>query len=295
VKEREVPELRLRGAAEFGKFAMPAAVRQLDCTDYFVLPLRTSKVRNDVMTCATKAPGGFTDEQISSLRAFSVRVTPYAALHAERILAKTISQIYLGEKTGALVAEGHIRRGSVDFIEAAVWFSDLRNFTSNSESHSPAEIVTLLNTFFDAVDAAVRPRGGEILKLMGDAAMVVFRRDSGPDPCERALSAAREMHRVWPGSPTGCGADLILNSKFGIGLHYGRVIYGNIGAATRLDFTVIGRDVNIASRISAKCSDLGVGIACSEEFAKRSDSELSELGCHPLRGLDDCFELFDGQ
>ncbi|MDP6943911.1 MAG: adenylate/guanylate cyclase domain-containing protein, partial [Myxococcota bacterium] len=286
VKERMVGEVRIHPLADetFPRFNMVSELRTGGFTDYVVLPLRTSKQRDDVVTFATRAEGGFSVHEIELLRQVVVLTAPYAALQAERLLTRTISQAYLGSRTGRLVADGQLHRGAVRFLDAALWISDLRDFTAVSEAHPPKDIIALLNGFFEAVDEAVSPHGGEILKLMGDAALVVFPDDDGVDPCKRALDSAMTLLDTWPG-PKAATSELVASTRFGIGLHYGRVAYGNIGAEERLDFTVIGHDVNVTSRLASMCSGLNAAILCSDLFAARSGGDLDAFGDHPLRGL----------
>jgi adenylate cyclase len=186
------------------------------------------------------------------------------------------------------VLAGRVCRGDIVLMEAAIWFSDLRGFTQASTTIEPTELVAWLNEYFGAVAQPVEENGGEILKFIGDAMLAVFpvtQERSRAGCCEAALRAAvsgnaaldaLNARRVARGHP---------ELQHGIGLHVGNVEYGNIGADRRLDFTVIGQAVNLASRIESLCGKLGRRTLASAELAALAGGGLTPVGAFELKGL----------
>jgi adenylate cyclase len=187
------------------------------------------------------------------------------------VSARRLLDVYLGQNAAERVLSGGFRRGSGQLLTAAIWYCDLRGFTSLSDRLPTREVVPLLDRYFETVAGPVVARGGEILKFIGDAVLAVF--PTGPEgprsACERALAAAEESLRVV--------ADLRPLS-IGVGLHLGEVMYGNIGARERLDFTVIGAAVNEVCRVESLCKELSVPLLMTGRFAE----QLAHQGCVPL-------------
>jgi adenylate cyclase len=141
----------------------------------------------------------------------------------------------------------------------------------------------------------VTPRGGEILRFMGDAMLIVFpadrRGELGP-ACRAAVAAALEaFERAEQVNRQRC-RDGCPEIRFGIGLNAGKVVYGNIGAPDRLDFTVIGPAVNRAARLETLTKELGVPLLMTGSFAAALGRPTRSLGLQPMRGLDEPVEVF---
>lgn len=254
-------------------------------TDYLVAADRMGDGLQGV-TWATNVPGGFSDAQVelfvSSLPGLLLRIE----LLVTRDLVRTICTTYLGARTGPRVLAGDIHRGEVTTVDAVVGFCDLRGFTARSATLSPVEVTEFLNRWFDQIEAACAPRGGEILKFIGDAALVLW--PIGPDgdaaaACNAAIDAACDLTRN-----LAAEGDL----RGGLALHRGEVAYGNIGAAERLDFTVIGTAVNIASRLEGLCSTLGQPWLVSEAVAQHARAPLQARGAHRLKGVPEPVTVF---
>ena len=220
------------------------------------------------------------------LRVFGLAI---CKLSLSYTLRETLST-YLGQATASRVLDGQIRRGEGQTVSAAILLTDLRAFTALTDRIDPVRIVGWLDEHFDALGDPVAQSGGEILKFLGDGFLAVFPiADLGVRPCavcERALDAAEaalaanrslNAQRRAADLP-GLDADLVL--------HFGEVVYGNVGTSRRLDFTVIGRAVNEASRIEKLCDKLDRSLLISESFAERCGRGLVPLGTFPLRGLD---------
>jgi adenylate cyclase len=211
---------------------------------------------------------------------------PLAVLAARATLTAAL-EAYLGRRSAARVLAAPLRRDIGETIQAALLFADLRDFTALSESNPPAVVISALNAWFDRIAGAVHAFGGEVLKFIGDGLLAIFPVVGGSprDACNaalRAVSAARagmahldqERHRQ--GQPP---------LPFGAALHLGEMLWGNIGAADRLDFTAIGRAVNLVSRLSGLCRPLGKAVLVSGALAAETQAPLITLGTHVLRGI----------
>jgi adenylate cyclase len=180
-----------------------------------------------------------------------------------------------------------LRRGMSETIEAALLFADLRGFTALSESRPPSEVISALDAWFDRIAGSVHAFGGEVLKFMGDGVLAIFPVAGGSpraacDAALKAVAAARsgmahlDEARLREGLPP---------LPFGAALHLGGMLWGNIGAADRLDFTAIGPAVNLVSRLEGLCRPLEQEVLISGAFAAETAIPLIPLGEHALRGI----------
>lgn len=212
----------------------------------------------------------------------------------EQDTKETLARVYVGQDPGRRVCAGMVHPGQVVSIDAAIWFSDLRGFTSTSEGLEPEALIERLNAYFEVVAAAIYEAGGEILKYIGDAVLAIFPVSNNLDraaACRTAVAALRDVERRLAelnGRMRECGAP---EYAHGVGLHVGTTSYGNIGGRERLDFTVIGRAVNIASRIEGQCGPCGASALCSAEFRDLAGIGSKPLGAFDLKGVAGQIEL----
>jgi adenylate cyclase len=188
---------------------------------------------------------------------------------------------YIGSVTAQRILAGNVRRGHAESLEVALLLCDLRGFTELSNRLPSARVLQLLDVYFDQVVPTITKMGGEVLKFMGDSVLAFFHRDSAEAAAAVAVKSAvvalRRLARV-----SLPDADL----QAGIALHYGKVSYGNIGSGKRLDFTLIGPDVNLVSRIQASCNSGGQLLLMSQRFAGLLDStQTIPVGPYRLRGF----------
>ncbi|MGO1080391.1 adenylate/guanylate cyclase domain-containing protein, partial [Inquilinus sp. CA228] len=174
-------------------------------------------------------------------------------------------------------------------IRAALLCADLRDFTALSEAMAPAEVIATLDAWFDRIAGAVHAFGGEVLKFMGDGLLAIFPVTGTPaeagEACEaalRAVAAARAGMAHLDATRQAQGRPPL---PFGAALHLGEMMWGNIGAADRLDFTAIGPAVNLVSRLEGLCRPLGRAVLISGALAAETAAPLVPLGEHPLRGI----------
>lgn len=253
--------------------------REEGITDYFGTPLRFTFGEVHAAVWSTTAPGGFTDAHIVAIRSV---VAPLARVAEVRALTRTSSALldtYVGHKTGDRVRAGSIRRGDTEAIRAAIWLSDMRGFTALTDRAAPETVLETLNRYFDCQVPAITAHGGEVLKYIGDGLLAIFPVTPAVDAataCAEALGAAHEAR-----------AEIarVEGLRFGLALHLGDVLYGNIGSGDRLDFTCIGPAVNLAARLEKIAAREGHAVVASAEFALHCGAALTPLGEFDLAGF----------
>ena len=229
----------------------------------------------------------FSPDEIDHLRqAARFAAAPLAVLAVRATLMAAL-EAYLGRRSAARVLAAPLRRNIGETIQAALLYADLRGFTALSEANPPSVVIAALDAWFDRIAGAVHAFGGEVLKFIGDGILAIFP-VVGTSPrgaCDAALRAVS----------AACAGMAHLDSErrrqglaplpFGAALHLGEMLWGNIGAADRLDFTAIGSAVNLVSRLEGLCRPLGKTILISGALAAETDTPLIALGTHELRGI----------
>lgn len=203
-------------------------------------------------------------------------------------MAETLMATYLGRDAGLRVLHGEVHRGDIRTINAAILLSDLRGFTAMADRLPTGVLLPLLDTYMEAMCGPVEHHGGQVLKFLGDGVLAIFSdADAGRGTAGRALAAATEIRAAIAAINAGRAALDAPLMPLDIALHHGDVVYGNVGAADRMDFTVIGPAVNEAARMEAKCGELGVDILLSDAFVAGLPSRdgIVALGDHSLRGV----------
>lgn len=232
-------------------------------------------------------PRAFTEAEVSRLReAARFAVAPLAALLARATLTATL-EAYLGRRSAARVLAGPLRRDVGETIRAAVLYADLRSFTALSETMPPASVITVLDAWFDCMAGAVHAFGGEVLKFIGDGMLAIFpvTGDKPADACNAALRAVTSAQAGMAHLDVARREQGLPSLSFGAALHLGEILWGNVGAADRLDFTAIGPAVNLVSRLEGLCRPLGRTVLISGAVAAETTAKLVPLGTHPLRGI----------
>jgi adenylate cyclase len=252
---------------------------------YVCVPLCfTNGTRNGV-TFATRDPMGFDKRALSVLR--FVMPTLAAAMETRSVNQRldNVLRIYVGDEPHKAILSGTIQRGAVSRIRSAILFADMRGYTRISSELEPERAVEMLNNFFDCLVPPIEAEGGEVLKYLGDGLLAIFR-DHGDDTgqsAQAALSAAvAGLVKLDEANREGRFPTRI---EAGIALHHGEAAYGNVGSGARLDFTVIGRDVNLASRIAQMNKVLGEPLLMSQAFAEHLWGDPEMIGHHALDGF----------
>jgi class 3 adenylate cyclase len=239
-------------------------------------------------------PRPFTADEIEQLRrAARFAATPLAVLAARATLRATLDA-YLGKRSAARVLAAPLRRDLGETIQAALLYADLRGFTALSETAPPADVIAALDAWFDRIAGAVHAFGGEVLKFIGDGVLAIFPvvETSPRLACESALRAASAARAGMIYLNEERRAKSLSPLSFGAALHLGEMLWGNIGAANRLDFTAIGPAVNLASRLEGLCKQLGETVLVSGALAAETEMPLVALGSHSLRGIAAPCEVF---
>jgi adenylate cyclase len=270
------------------RFPLLDDLRGEGVTDYIALPLRFTSNSIHASSWTTKQPGGFSDDQLAALRAL---VRPLTRLIEIINLTRTASNLldtYVGNRAGERILGGQIRRGHADTMQAAIWLSDLRGFTALSDRLPAETVVDILNQYFDCQVHAIKAHGGEVLKFMGDGLLAVFpiadTIQDAQEVCGHVLEAARESRASVDAMHYPIG-EAVERFRFGVALHVGRILFGNIGGGNRLDFTCIGPAVNLAARLEKIAGRLRRTIVASAGFAGICQNQWTDLGEFPISGF----------
>ena len=277
------------------EYPLLTKLRGFGVTDYFALALNRTFRRFPVVTWATDRPSGFSDEDIAAFEEINPALAAIVETRAVRRMTENLLDTYLGPQAGRRVLAGQIQRAEGERLRAVIMMTDMRGFTALSDRLPGEEVIELLDDYFDAIVTPVAARKGETLKFIGDGVLAIFPAADDDDfssASVQALEAALEgLERLGIVNKKRREADRT-EVRIGIGLHLGEVIFGNVGAADRLDFTVIGPAVNLASRIEGLTKRLLRPILVSSAFAQICPRPLVSLGFHPVRGLFEPEEVF---
>jgi len=266
-------------------------------TDYFAFVEAFDDAGQDgvVGSWATDRPSGFSDGDLRALARIQQRLAVAFKVAIREQIARNVVDAYLGPEAGRQVLNGYIQRGDHESIHAVIWYGDLRHSTHLSETISPAAYLGMLNSYFDCTAGAVLEEGGEVLLLLGDAVLAIFR-TGGQDgdarsAAARALAAAEEAERRMRALNAGRAQRDEPVLEFGVGLHVGDVMYGNIGVPERLQFTVIGSAVNEVARLEGLTKELDRPLLVSRAFADLCPRPWSSLGSYPRPGVPEPLEV----
>ena len=277
------------------RFPLLSSLRAAGATDYLGCPLTFLNGWHQTVTWATDRPGGFADAEVAAITGLLPALGVVVEAQAMRRLTGNLLDIYLGRTIGRHILNGEVQRRQGEALRAVLLATDLRGFTNLSDGLPAGDLIELLDDYFDAVVSPIHAGGGEVLKFVGDGLLAIFALEDGADApavADAALTAAEDalaqldrlnLMRAEAGRRT---------IRIGIGLHVGSVIYGNVGAADRLDFTAIGPAVNLVCRLESLTKRVGRPLLASTDFAELCRSPLVGLGFHPVRGLGEPAEVF---
>lgn len=291
--------------------ALLIEVAERGYTDYLAIPLlKADGSASAVLIINTRVPEGFSAGDVDGFCALADFLAPVVEALGGVHVARTLLDTYLGRRTGERVLRGQIQRGEGEHIRAALWFSDLRESTRLSETLPLPDMLAALNQYFELVSAAVIPHGGEILRFIGDAMLIVFNDDGqnagartgnaetggvetdGIRACRSALEAIEDAYNALDVLNHRRKTQSLPTLSFGVGLHYGEVIYGNVGAPDRLDFTVMGAAVNETARLEGLTKSLHEPVLMSREFVTRASAPVHSCGEHQMKGFAAPREVF---
>jgi adenylate cyclase len=283
----------LTAPAKDGEFPILQDLRGEGYTDYIVHSVPFADGSHKALSLATRRPGGFQADEVKLFEAMIPAVAFNLEVQALRRTARTLLDTYVGQQSGGRVLEGQIQRGTGETIRAVIWLCDLRGFTNLSEALSRDALIDLLNSYFGPMCDAVASEGGEILKFIGDAMLAIFPiGDDAATTCKAALIAAERAQGSLKQENQRRGDAGLPRIEYGLALHLGDVMYGNIGSDTRLDFTVIGPAVNLTARIESMCRELGRQLLLSSDFVRAGGVAAQSVGTFSLKGVGADQEIF---
>jgi adenylate cyclase len=292
---RRLPRMRRRlaGSHAMVDFKLLEDLAGQGYTDYSAWLHAFDKTKDDgvVGSFCTARPQGFSDPDLAAMSRIQDALAVALKVLMREQLARNVLGAYLGEAAASRVLAGQIRRGDGQRIEAAIWYADLRGSTELADKSEPERFLETLDVYFEATAGAVMAEGGQVLLLIGDAVLAIFPVGDGSgegraEACGRALAAARrafsEIDRL---NAERVGTDAT-QLRFGLGLHVGELLFGNIGTRERLEFTAVGPAVNCAARLEEFAKQADRPAVASRAFADLvPDSAWSDLGTQTLRGL----------
>jgi adenylate cyclase len=301
--ENRQPSLRRRLDATYrrGEFPLLDGFRDQGVTDYIAFAervgesVRLGEGEGMVSSWTTDAPAGFSEEQVEMLAGIMPALTLAFMLRTTNRAARTLITTYLGSNAADRVLAGNIVRGRAQAIRAVVWFSDLIGFTRISDTVSPDVVLALLNDYAEAQVEEIEAHGGHVLKFMGDGILAIFPDDDTTRACARALDAAADLRRRIAALNERRQAAGLPVTDTHLALHVGELLYGNLGSARRLDFTVLGSALNEAARIETLCGSLEQAVIVSWAFAEAAGEArrlLVSLGRYAMKGIARPQELF---
>jgi adenylate cyclase len=300
MEERDSPARRLKQGADHVRFRYPEGDDLPDIADLWREGFRDLYGQSMVfrgawvggITWATRAEGGFTAVQLEFLEQLTPALTAVIEPLARDLVTATLLRTYLGKDAGDRVSSGQVRRGDQQTLRAAVWFCDIRGFTQLSATLPRQQLLDLINDTFEEIVHGLHAHGGQVLKFMGDGLLAVFTGDDEGAACRSAADAVTTVQGRLVELTNRRSSHGLTTADVGIGLHFGDVTYGNIGAPARLDFTVIGSAVNLAARVESLCGRLGVSALGTEAFAFRANAGWTKQGEHSVKGVDEPVEVY---
>lgn len=278
---------------EDSAFGIVPELKTAGFVHYFCIPIVLINGTNAWVTFATRQVTGFSTTDVAAI----ARLVPTLAIvidfRSTWVSLQSLLRTYVGAEPQQAILRGNTKRGQVSTIRSAMLFADMRNSVGHTANLSAEQAVGVFNALFDCLVPPIETRGGEVLKYIGDGLLAIFRESKDGPVCnaaERALMAAEDALRGIAKHNLAHPDSLPMH--VGIALHYGEAAYGNVGSGVRLDFTVIGRDVGLASRIANMNRPLGQSLLMSAPFVEKLRRPARRLGAYPARGFDQPLEVF---
>ncbi|MEM8876533.1 MAG: adenylate/guanylate cyclase domain-containing protein [Pseudomonadota bacterium] len=272
------------------EFGIVSDLRAEGVAEYFVGPMFHSDGRINVINFSTQSPGGFSESDKAIIRAVTPTFAVAVELVSGRFATRDVLSIYVGGAAADQIVAGTVHRGEVTRINSAIMMVDMRDFTRMTMDMTAEDSAELLNRYYDCVVPPIEEQGGTVLKFVGDGILAIFPDDAhGPqEACCRALAASYEaLARLPESCATGKRP-----FEIGIALHHGTAAYGNVGSGERLDFTVVGRDVNFTDRIGRLNKVLGEPLIASQPFSRTLGKPMRSLGRHVVPSFDEGIDAF---
>jgi adenylate cyclase len=258
---------------------------RLGATCYLVA--RIAAGHDGMISFVTRQPGGFTAQQEELIASSLPALAALVDSAVKDLILETVLHCYVGYAPADEIMRGNIRPGTMLDLDGAIWFSDIRKYSTHTQTTEPAALIAELNAYYECVVPIIYQHGGEVLKFIGDAILAIF-----PTHAERTRSAACSDAFAAATAANNAIAERALAFRHGIGLHVGAFQYGNIGSLRRMDFTVIGNEVNIASRIEGQCSVQQQALLMSAAFVESGCIAARAIARTALKGISGEADLF---
>lgn len=293
---------RLTVGGEWQEFPLLVDFEARGATDYYAQIVIFSSPeqawpRQDgcIFSWTTDQPGGFNESQIATLRWLGTRFGIIAKLDRREQTALNVVTTYLSAEAGRRVLDGQIKLGDGEVIPAVIWYSDMRQSTALADSLPRENFLGILNDYFDCTAGAVLDHGGEVLQFIGDAVLAIFPVDGIDDrahAARAALAAAHDAEKRLAALNTKRRESGEQSLEFGVALHLGELMFGNIGVPERVDFSVIGPTVNEVSRLEGLTKKLDRRILVSKPFADVLPVNWESLGSHQVQGVKTAMAVY---
>ena len=277
--------------SEKPKYALLEKLQEDGFTDYLCASMELPHGPFQIFSVTTKAANGFPEHIEDIIQRFFKPLSLCLFAAYQSSVTNSLTEVYLGRRTGHNVLNGKFYRGTQEIIDAGIMFCDVRGFTAMSEQLGAQQVVEVMNAVFQEIESEIRAYDGEILKFIGDALLVIFPREDhhhdqelGAKMITVALNAVQKVEAL--------GHEKNLPLSVGFGCHIGEVLYGNIGTENRLDFTVMGPSVNLTSRLESMCKSLGAQLTVSTEVAYGNYERLESFGEHMVKGIAEPVEIW---
>ena len=272
-----------KGASDF---PLAKELAAQGCTDYVIFPMYYTRGGRSYISYTTDQPRGFSNAEIKVMEKIRPALSRRLEIEFCHFSTRSLLQIYLGDLAASQVLRGKFKRGHGEIIEAAIWLCDLRNYTGMAMSCGEHKVAAALDMFFELVADTITQYEGDILKFMGDSMLVIFDDKDKQTSCQKALDASLViLDKLRQQTET--------STEVAIAMHVGSVMFGNVGGFGRLDFTIVGKEVNYASRLEPWCKTLGVPLIMSDAFVKTAKCDKAScLGEFTLKGFPDTAPLY---
>jgi len=284
-------ELRLPQTDD-ARFAVVAELKADGFAHYLCVPISLMSGSHGWVTFATRRRSGFSRAEVAALARLLPAIAMLIDLRSTWLSHDKLLRTYVGDEPHRAILQGNTKRGQVSTIRSAMLFADMRDSVGYTVDLDAVAAVGVFNALFDCLVPPIESRGGEVLKYMGDGLLAIFRENDRDrsGAADRALAAAVDAMRVLDARNVAHPEERPIEA--GVALHYGEAAYGNIGSGVRLDFTVIGKDVGLASRIAALNRPLEQPVLMSTEFVERLDGTAVRIGAFPMRGFKQPIDVF---
>ncbi len=279
-------------ATDDSRFGIVAEFKADGLVHYLCVPIVLMSGGHGWVTFATRQATGFSRQDIAILAHILPAIAILIDIRSTWLSLDKLLRTYVGDEPHRAILRGNTKRGQISTIRSAILFADMRNSVGSTIDLEAVAAVAVFNAFFDCIVPAIETRKGEVLKYMGDGLLAIFRdRKSGiDDAADRALAAAEEALEMLKARNLSHPDEIPIEA--GMALHYGEAAYGNVGSGVRLDFTVIGKDVGLTSRIGGMNRPLDQPVLMSSAFVERLHGASERVGAFSARGFKDPIDVF---